>query len=110
MPQRSSQKPLSFDRLLDALQSRPRRQLLVNLARKNPRDEADQLDELTVEGDEAAFLTRLHHVDLPKLDEMGFVEWDRRTGEITRGPQFDEIRPVIEMMIRHADELPDDSL
>lgn len=110
MPQSTNQKPPSIDRMLEALQSRPRRRLLVNLSQKNPRDEAKQVDELDAKGDEEAFLTQLHHVDLPKLDEMGFIEWDRQTGKIIRGPQFAEIQPLVEIMMNHDDELPDDWL
>lgn len=104
------QEESSVDTMLEALSSRSRRQLLVNLMRKNPPQEAKQVDELDVEGDKQRFLTRLHHVDLPKLEELGYIEWDPESGEIVKGPEFDEIRPLLELMVRHQDELLDQRL
>ncbi|MFC7096278.1 DUF7344 domain-containing protein [Halobaculum marinum] len=89
-----------------------RRRLLVALMQSNPRDESELhsesvVDELTDEDDQ--FLRhRLHHVHLPKLNAAGFISWDRERDVITRGPRFDEIRPLLRLMERHADELPDD--
>lgn len=110
MRQPTHQEPPTFDQMLEALQSRRRRQLLVNLVEKNPRDETKQVKELDVTGDEEEFLVTLRHVDLPKLEERGFIEWNRQTGEIVKGPQFGEIQPLVKMMIRHEDELPNDWL
>ncbi|MFC7068889.1 DUF7344 domain-containing protein [Halobaculum lipolyticum] len=89
-----------------------RRRLLVALMRSNPRDEESlraeiAVDDLTDE-DEEVLRYKLHHVHLPKLDEMAFVTWDRERDVITRGPRFDEIRPLLRLMEDHADELPDD--
>jgi len=36
------------------------------------------------------------------------VEWDRETGTISRGPRFDEIEPVLELIENHPEELPPD--
>lgn len=96
-----------MNEMLDALGSRPRRQLLLHLAERNPRNETEQVDELDFYEDEAAFVTRLHHTELPKLDEMGYISWDRETGEIVTGPEFPEICPLVRLMAVHEDELPD---
>jgi hypothetical protein len=40
-------------------------------------------DDVTEEAREKA-LVRLHHVDLPKLDEAGFVAFDHEAGTVTR--------------------------
>ncbi len=48
----------------------------------------------------------LHHVHLPLLEEYGFITWDRATGRVTRGPQFQKIGPLLELLAAHADELP----
>jgi len=40
----------------------------------------------------------MYHVHLPKLENYGYIEWDRDGDEVTRGPQFDEIRPLLEVV------------
>jgi hypothetical protein len=49
----------------------------------------------------------MRHVHLPKLVEYGFVVWDEDEHEVEKGPNFDEIRPVLELLNDHAEELPD---
>jgi DNA-binding transcriptional ArsR family regulator len=48
----------------------------------------------------------LHHVHLPKLAEAGYLEYDRDTHTIRRGPNFGEITPLLRLMADHEDELP----
>jgi hypothetical protein len=50
----------------------------------------------------------LVHNHLPKLEETGYIEWDRDTDEISKGPRFEEIEPLLELIENHADELPPD--
>ena len=38
----------------------------------------------------------MYHSHLPKLVDYGFIEWNTDTREIAKGPQFEEIRPVLE--------------
>ncbi|MFC4248490.1 transcriptional regulator [Natribaculum luteum] len=102
-----SNREITFDDALEALRACVRRRLLVNLMESNPRRESAQFEELSFEGDAKYFETQLRHVHLPKLAEMGFVEWDRESGRIVKGPAFDEIRPLLEVLTRHEDELPD---
>jgi hypothetical protein len=104
----------SLDELFEMLSHGIRRRILVTVARENPQD----VDDLTTESaasdheedDEALELltTQLYHTHLPKLDEAGFIDWDRDEGHITRGPRFDEIEPLLRLMNDHQDELPDD--
>lgn len=49
----------------------------------------------------------MKHTHLPKLEAAGFIEWDRETNAVRQGPKFAEIRPLLELMANHADELPD---
>lgn len=49
----------------------------------------------------------LFHVNLPKLEAAGFVEWDRKNDAIEPGPRFEEVSPMLELLNDHADELPD---
>lgn len=41
---------------------------------------------------------RTHCVHLPKLVEYDFVNWDRSTNFVTRGPRFDEVEPLLELV------------
>ena len=52
-------------------------------------------------------LIEMRHTHLPKLVEYGFVEWDRDTHEVVKGPEFDEIEPLLELLDEHDDELPE---
>ena len=101
---------LSFDDVLETLRSRSRRKLLVNLMKSNPREESKQPEELDLEGDADQLRTQLRHVDLPKLAGMKLIEWNRETGRIVKGPRFDEVGPLLQLLNRHQDELPDDCL
>ena len=47
----------------------------------------------------------VYHNHLPKLDDLGFVSWDRENGVVATGPQFEEIRPLLELLADNGDEL-----
>ena len=47
---------------------------------------------------------------LPLLDDAGVIEWDREADEIRKGPRFAEIRPLLELLDDHREELPSDWL
>lgn len=98
-------KKTSFDDALDALAHRERRQLLRALLESNPQDarpvRAGDADEAALEQ-----LLAMRHVHLPKLQDYGFVEWDRDTDEVSTGPNFAEIRPLLDLLDDHAEELP----
>ena len=42
-----------------------------------------------------------------KLEEMGYISWDRTTNKIKKGPEWDDIAPVLKLMHDHQDELPE---
>lgn len=48
----------------------------------------------------------LENEHLPLLEEAGYIEWDSETDEIKKGPNFDEIEPLLELMRNHPEELP----
>jgi hypothetical protein len=88
---------------LDALSKRERRELLFELY-----DAADglELDVGTVSaagGDGGAVSMR--HVHLPKLHQYGFVDWDRERDVVGRGPAFDEIEPLLDVLTANRDSL-----
>ncbi|MEF8936798.1 DUF7344 domain-containing protein [Halovenus amylolytica] len=91
------------DRLLETLADRQRRVVLLLLKRGAVENEADLLFRSKDETKAA-----LVHNHLPKLEEAGYIEWDRESGTIERGPEFDEIEPLLELIEEHSDELPYD--
>ncbi|WP_256290529.1 DUF7344 domain-containing protein [Halobellus inordinatus] len=50
----------------------------------------------------------LRHNHLPRLAEQNIIEWDEKSGSITRGSNFERVRPFIERLGEYSDELPDD--
>ena len=113
-----------LDSTFDALTDRDRRRLLVDLMDHNPQfvpqltgasKELADADEVLLESQLAGSheiadvdedLLRMHCVHVPKLVEYGFVEWDEDDHDVTKGPQFDEIRPILELLDDRRDELP----
>jgi hypothetical protein len=96
-----------FDSMLDALSNVHRRKLLMALLESNPQDDLPRVSSAD-EGESEAMehLIRMHHVHLPKLVEYGFIEWDQEKEEVTKGPAFDEIKPLLNLLAEHEDELP----
>jgi hypothetical protein len=94
---------------LSALSNPYRRQLLVALLEHNPQDsdDRDPLDILSGTEEPDVLETELFHRHLPKLDDMGFITWNRETDQISKGPRWEEIAPLLELIYTHQDELPD---
>lgn len=101
----------SRSRVFDALAHPYRRQLLLALYEANPQQD-DDLDPLNLLADSQTIddLTvtqiSLEHAHLPKLHDLGFVEWDRASGELSKGPNWHEIAPLLRLIDDHRDELP----
>ena len=98
-----------MDLALEALSNPYRRQLLLALLLENPQDDTDRdpLDLLGEVDEPEVLKTRLYHAHLPKLESMGFIEWDRESGAISKGPEWDQIGPLLELIAEHRDELPE---
>lgn len=98
---------IRFEEALDVLGERERRKLLVALMDHNPQPDlpslagTDERDISELEGLEA-----MHHVHLPKLVDFGLIEWDRENHEVSKGPNFVEIRPMLELLDNNSEELP----
>jgi hypothetical protein len=99
----------TFGKLLGVLSNPYRRQLLVALLEHNPQDDSDRdpLDILSASGEPDVLETELVHSHLPKLEQLGYISWNKETNEISRGPRWDEIAPLLELIHNHRDELPD---
>lgn len=101
--------PSRVDDLFEALSNPYRRQLLVALLEHNPQDDYDRdpLDLVSDDIEPDVLELHLFHSHLPKLEEMDFITWDRETNEISKGPDWDEIKPLLTLIDSHQDELPD---
>jgi hypothetical protein len=104
----------SFDRSVEALGHRYRRRLLIALLDHNPQDDEDAQDSeealgSVVDGevDQQLVQSELVHNHLPKLDELGYITWNPETGKIKKGPQWEEIAPLLALLKDHDDELPE---
>jgi len=94
------------DERMEALASAERRRLLFELKSESPVENVlDLRDSGNVESASTEFRMKMQHVHLPKLDQYGYVDWDPETETVERGPAFEEIEPVLEMLDRHRDKL-----
>ncbi|GGN97419.1 DUF7344 domain-containing protein [Haloarcula pellucida] len=50
----------------------------------------------------------LYHTHLPKLAQAGLIEWDRDAGVVSRGPEFEQIRPMICLLAENEECVPGD--
>ena len=49
----------------------------------------------------------MFHSHLPRLENHGFITWDRDAGTLERGPNWAEIAPLVRLLNDHQDELPE---
>ncbi len=103
--------PTSFDSHLDALGHVDRRRLLLALLHASTEGdlpvEVEQPSQTTAE---TVPSLSMHHVHLPKLDDLGFVDANLDRNSVTPGPHFNEIRPLLELLDGNRERLPDDLL
>lgn len=52
----------------------------------------------------------LIHNHLPKLEGEGFIEWDRETQTVSKGPRFPQVEPALTVLLSHAEKFPADLL
>lgn len=95
-----------LDRVFAALGHQRRRRVLARLFERSPRD----IEELRPahrggNGEHTAFV--MYHAHLPKLDDVGYVEWDG-SGQVAREPKFEEVAAAIEVFDANGSRLPGD--
>lgn len=106
-----SEQTVSFDSTLDVLSNVHRRRLLVELLDSHPRDDSPAVAVVDESEPEAvAHLISMRHVHLPKLVDEGIIQWDQASGDVAKGSTFDEIRPLLELLLEHEAELPPEFL
>lgn len=52
----------------------------------------------------------LRHCHLPMLADSELIEWNRDHNKIAKGARFDDVEPLLELLVDHSDELPDEWL
>lgn len=99
-----------MDEIFDALSNAHRRRLLVALLEGGPQGDGVAVPEDIHEEEQTLETLRseCYHSHLPRLEEAGFVRWNRETNQVSRGPAFDEIRPVLELIRDRTDGFADD--
>lgn len=99
---------IPLDDALDALNHIQRRKLLIALLDYNPQDDSPAvLADSENDADALEYLVGMDHVHLSKLVEYGFINWNRDAHEVTQGPNFDEIEPLLQLLADTEGELPD---
>lgn len=107
---RDTTRRVDLDTVFRALSHSLRRRILTALMTDNPR-RAEEFETVEFKPDGSAqepIQIELRHRHLPQLDEAGFIDWDEQAGRVTRGEDFAEVRPLLELMDEHAEELPAD--
>ncbi len=99
-----------WDTVFTALSAEPRRQLIVSLL-DAPQATAVPLPESAanpnVPPDPDVLRQKLHHCHLPMLAEMEFITWDTDPLVAARGPQFEQVATVFELLYAGETDLPD---
>ena len=96
---------LTPEEKLDAIGTRLRRQVLLALYLRDPTDD-DPVNARAITDSDSLDSVTLYHTELPKLNNYGLVDWERETGTLSRGPDFETITPLLTVLYDHQSELP----
>lgn len=90
------------------LANQSRRQLLVGISEevKDGGKDCGPVSIVSKDEEPAVSEIELIHKHLPLLKERGYIEWDCDNQNIEKGPEWDEIKPIIELFHENRDELP----
>lgn len=95
-----------LDEQLEAVAHVERRRLLVALSKENPlTDVPHEIDESEDDAETLERRVAMRHNHLPRLDDHGFVRWDRENSLVARGPEFEKIRPLVASLEERRDGL-----
>lgn len=93
---------MGFNQVAEAFCHPLRRRILLELLDHNPVAERAMRESKASE-------IQLIHNHLPKLDSMGYIVWNRDDETIVKGPNWDEIEPVIRLLDNNRGDLPEDT-
>jgi len=100
-----------WDQVLEALSARPRRSVLAALSdvpgeRRVPLPDAVTVAEPTADATHLEMALRHHH--LPLLASAGYVRWSDDPFVVQRGPNYEEVGSLIEVLLSAGEDLPDE--
>lgn len=93
-----------LDGVMHALSDGRRRQLLIALRKE------EQIRPFAGDGDTGDGAIQLHHVHLPLLEKHDLVAWNRETGTVQRGEDFEAVESILTALEAKRDLLPNDDL
>lgn len=98
----------SLNRVFDALADHHRRRILLAVAEGHDDLSTASLVERVVDesGDPKELRLKLYHCHLPKLTSAGYVEWNRDSGDLRPGRNFDEVDPVLRTLADNREDIP----
>lgn len=82
----------SVDEVFQAFSNADRRKLLDSLIADSPPDDAACCG-IEVDAD-----TAMYHSHLPKLADCGLITWDKQTGRVARGPNFEAAAELLSFL------------
>ena len=88
------------DNTFDALAHEQRRTLLLDILESTPRDAGFEVlagDSASTDAERRVQIA-MYHSHLPKLEDYGYIEWNKDANEVVKGPRFNEIRPLLEFL------------
>lgn len=95
------------DNAFNALAHEDRRRLLIALLEDNPQPDTGAV---SVDGGSGSVSAtqqldvQMYHQHLPKLEDYGYIKWNKDANEVVKGSRFDELRPLLACVADHADE------
>ncbi|WP_435157174.1 DUF7344 domain-containing protein [Haladaptatus sp. DFWS20] len=98
-----------LDDQLCVLSNAHRRRLLLALLEDNPQNDRTVLfgtSETT--DDDRKRAVAMGHIHLPKLVDHGYIDWNLEKRSVTKGPQFDELKPLLVALEGMDDDIPGD--
>jgi hypothetical protein len=94
------------DNAFNALAHEQRRTLLLDLLESNPQDAGVEsaTGASTPTDAETQAQIAMYHSHLPKLEDYGYIKWDKHANEVVKGSRFEEIRPLLEFLASNGAE------
>lgn len=89
----------SLDDSFRSLANQDRRRILFYLLERDSQAEVS-IPEVIEAGENKYenLLNAYHHNHLPLLDSFGIIEWDKEVHVVSQGPNFDDIRPLLNLI------------